>query len=162
MSVIGLITAVVAAGFGLYLLSIWLIEYDRDFQSAAATRLPPPLLAGHVLAAVTGLLLWIAYIAWHSHRLAWYSLTGFLLAAGLGLTMAYRWLSVYRAKRASVRAAATYLAAPASHESFAGAYAADVGPPERNFPLTVVVAHGLFAVATLTLVLLETVGVFGS
>lgn len=162
MSVIGLITAVVAAGFGLYLLSIWLIEYDREFQSAAATRLPPPLLAGHVLAAVTGLLLWIAYIAWDSHRLAWYSLAGFVLAAGLGLTMAYRWLSVYRAKRASVRAAAMFLAAPASQDAFAAAYAADVGPPERNFPLTVVLAHGLFAVATLAVVLLTTVGVFSS
>ena len=160
MDIIGLITAVIAAGFGLYLLSIWLIEYDREFQSSAATRLPPPLLAGHVMAAVTGLLLWIAFLAWDSHRLAWFSVLGFALAAGLGLTMAYRWVSVYRAKRASVRAAATFLAAPADRNAFAAAYAADVGPPERNFPLTVVLAHGLFAVATLTLVLLTAVGVF--
>jgi hypothetical protein len=161
MDVIGLITGVVAAGFGLYLLSIWLIEYDREFQTAAATRLPPPLLAGHVLAAVSGLLLWIAYLAWNSNRLAWYSLFGFLVAAALGLTMAYRWISVYQDKRASARAAATFLAAPVSGEAFAAAHSADVGPPERNFPLGVVVAHGLFAVATLTLVLLTTVGVFG-
>lgn len=57
MSVIGLVTGVIAAGFGLYLLSIWLIEYDKEFQSVAATRLPPPLLAGHVLAAATALVL---------------------------------------------------------------------------------------------------------
>jgi hypothetical protein len=160
MDIIGLITAVVAAGFGLYLLSIWLIEYDSEFQSSAATRLPPPLLAGHVLAALTGVLLWIAYLAWGTHRLAWFSVFGFLAAAGLGLTMAYRWLSVYQAKRASVRAAASFLAAPAGPDSAAAAYAADIGPPERNFPLTVVVAHGLFAVATLTLVLLTAIGVF--
>jgi len=162
MSVIGLITGVLAAGLGLYLLSIWLIEYDREFQSAAATRLPPPLLAGHVLAAATGLTLWIAFLAWDSNRLAWYSVLGFALAAVLGLTMAYRWISVYRAKRASIRAAASFLAAPAGSDGFAAAYAADVGPPERNFPLTVVVAHGVFAVATLTVVLLTAVGVFGS
>jgi len=161
MELIGLITAVVAAGFGLYLLSIWLIEYDRDFQAQAATRLAPPLLAGHVLAAVTGLLLWIGYLAWDNDRLAWFSVVGFACAACLGLTMAYRWISVYQAKRASVRAAATFLAAPSS-DAFAAAYAADVGPPERNFPLTVVLAHGLFAVATLTLVVLCTTGVVGS
>ena len=159
MSVIGLITGVVAAGFGLYLVSIWLIEYDQDFQSATATRLPPPLLAGHVLAAVTGLLLWIAYLAWDSHQLAWYSLLGFGVAACLGLTMAYRWLSVYRAKRASIRAAAAFLAAPVSG---AVAVYSDVGPPERNFPLFVVLAHGVFAVATVLLVLLTAVGAFGS
>src|SRR5215475_6506361 len=143
MELIGLITAVVAAGFGLYLLSIWLIEYDREFQAQAATRLPPPLLAGHVLAAVTGLLLWIGYLAWDSDRLAWFSVAGFGCAAVLGLTMAYRWISVYQAKRASVRAAAAFLGAPSS-DAFAAAYAADVGPPERNFPLTVVLAHGVF------------------
>src|ERR1700722_6729996 len=117
MDVVGLITGVIAAGFGLYLLSIWLIEYDRDFQTAAATRLPPSLLAGHVPAAVSGLLLWIAYLAWDSDRLAWYSLFGFLVAAALGLTMAYRWVSVYQAKQASARAAATFLAAPVSGEA---------------------------------------------
>jgi hypothetical protein len=154
MTVIGLITGVVAAGFGLYLLSIWLIEYDQEFQSATATRLPPPLLAGHVLAAATGLVLWIAYLAWGSNRLAWYSLLGFGVAACLGGTMAYRWISVYRAKRASIRAAATFLASPAG----GAARYSDVGPPERNFPLTVVIAHGVFAVATVTVVLLTAVG----
>jgi hypothetical protein len=158
MTVIGLITGVVAAGFGLYLLSIWLIEYDQEFQSATATRLPPPLLAGHVLAAATGLLLWIAFLAWGSSRLAWYSLLGFGLAACLGGTMAYRWISVYRAKRAAIRAVATFLAAPVG--GVTAAYS-DVGPPERNFPLTVVVAHGVFAVATVTIVLLTAVGAVG-
>jgi len=158
MDALGLITGVIAAGFGLYLLSIWLIEYDREFQSAAATRLPPPLLAAHVLAAATGLVLWIAYLAWDSDRIAWYSVLGFALAAVLGLTMAYRWISVYKAKRASIRAAARFLAAPAMAGGVPANYA-DVGPPERNFPLAVVIAHGLFAVATLTLVLLTAIGV---
>jgi hypothetical protein len=35
-------------------------------------------------------------------------------------------------------------------------------PPERNFPVTVVVVHGLFAVATVALVLLTALGVFES
>jgi hypothetical protein len=36
----GLIAWILTAGAGLYLLTVWLIEYDREFQSAAATRLP--------------------------------------------------------------------------------------------------------------------------
>ena len=38
----------------------------------------------------------------------------------------------------------------------------DVGPPERNFPLPVVVAHGFFALITITLVVLTALGVGGS
>ncbi len=39
---------------------------------------------------------------------------------------------------------------------------ADAGPPERNFPLPVVIAHGAFAAVTITLVLLTALGVGGS
>jgi hypothetical protein len=35
-------------------------------------------------------------------------------------------------------------------------------PPERHFPVAVVIGHGLFAVATLTLVLLTAFGEGGS
>lgn len=62
MAVAGLITWVIAALGGLYLLAIWLIEYDPDFQHAAATRLAIPVVAGHVLFAVGGLVLWVAYL----------------------------------------------------------------------------------------------------
>ena len=48
MSLIALVTWITTAGGGLYLLSIWLIEYDKDFQSVAATRLPPAVLTAHV------------------------------------------------------------------------------------------------------------------
>jgi hypothetical protein len=159
VSAIGLITGLVTGGFGLYLLSIWLIEYDRDFQRFAATRLPPPVLAGHVLAAATGLILWVSYLIWGHSRLAWYTVIALVVAATLGLTMAIRWISVYRAKRAGDRLAARFIAAPAAEAGHYGGRRSDVGPPERNFPLAVVLAHGAFAVATLTLVLLTALGV---
>jgi len=158
MSVACLITWILTAGFGLYLLSIWLIEYDKDFQSVAATRLPPPVLAGHVLVAGGGLLLWIAYLIWHSDTLAWYSVIALALAATLGLIMAIRWISVYRAKRAGHRVA---VIGPAVPVVAGGGYPSGPtaeGPPERNFPLPVVLIHGAFAVTTLTLVLLTALG----
>lgn len=55
MAVVALITWIVAASGGLYLRAIWLIEHDRDFQRAAAARLPVPVILTHVLLAVTGL-----------------------------------------------------------------------------------------------------------
>jgi len=156
MGVACLIIWIVTASFGLYLVSIWLIEYDKDFQSEAATRLPPPVLAGHVIAAGGGLIVWIGYLLWDNDRLAWYSVIALVVAATLGLTMAIRWLSVYRAYRTSDRAAATGLSAARATRTAAE------GPPERNFPLPVVVTHGVFAVTTLTLVLLTALRVVGS
>jgi hypothetical protein len=152
---------ILTAGLGLYLATIWLIEYDKDFQSVAATRLPPPVLAGHALAAAGGLTVWIAYLVWDNQRLAWYSVIALVLAAILGLTMAIRWISVYRAKRASDQLAVIGPTAPV----VAGGYPsrpAPEGPPERNFPLPVVIIHGVFAVTTLTLVLLTALGASSS
>ncbi len=47
---------------GLILLIIWIIEYDREFQSAAATRLPVPVIAAHALLGMGGLELWFIYL----------------------------------------------------------------------------------------------------
>jgi hypothetical protein len=170
LSLFALATWITAAAGGLYLLSIWLIEYDKDFQSVAATRLPPAVLAGHVLFAVGGLAAWLGYIVFDSDRLAWASVVALVLAATLGLIMAVRWVGVYRAGRAAVKAVKERQARQASQLSLAGGQArvavleplGDVGPPERNFPLPVVIGHGAFAAATITLVLLVALGVGGS
>jgi len=167
MSLFALATWITAAAGGLYLMSIWLIEYDKEFQSVAATRLPPAVLAAHVLFAGGGLAVWIGYIVSDSDRLAWAALVALVLAATLGLTMAVRWVGVYRAGRAAVR---ERQARRAMQLSLAGGQSgvavleplSDVGPPERNFPLPVVIGHGAFAAATITLVLLTALGVGGS
>ena len=160
MGIACLILLILTAGFGLFLATIWLIEYDRDFQAATATRLPPPVLAGHALAAVAGLVLWIAYLIWGNHKLAWYSVIALLVAATLGIFMGIRWIGVYRAKQTSARLAATMLAAPVAATSSSSRTAAE-GPPERNFPLPAVIIHGILAVTTLTLVLLTWLSVGG-
>ena len=149
MTLLALIAWIITAGGGLYLLSIWLIEYDKDFHAVAATRLPRAVLAGHVMLAGGGLLVWISYLILDSSRLAWTAVLVLALAATLGLVMGARWVGVYRDERAAARARHT-------------AFAVDLGPPERNFPLPVVIAHGAFAVTTITLVLLTAFGVGGS
>ena len=138
MSVVALLTYLVTATAGLYLLTIWLIEYDHEFQTAAATRLPVPVISAHALLAVTGLAVWGVYLLTDREGLAWATVAILVPVAVLGFTLAIRWVKVYRANAASTV------------------------PPERHFPVAVVIGHGVFAVATLTLVLLTAFGEGGS
>ena len=146
MSVAALFTWMVTITAGLILLVIWIIEYDREFQSAAATRLPVPVITAHALVGMGGLMLWIGYLLVDQERLAWATVAALGIAAVLGLIMAARWLRVYRV---------VVDPGPALTRSIAV-------PPERNFPLPVVVAHGFLAVTTLVLVLFTALGVGGS
>ena len=159
MSIVALITWLLAAGCGLFLLAIWLIEYDRDFQRAAATRLPVPVISAHALLAIAGLIVWAGYLVAQSRRLAVIAALILVVVAILGVTMAVRWIAVYRA----VTDARSYAGAHAGAHAGASAdgepqQAEILLPPERNFPLPVVIAHGIFAVATLTLVVLTAIG----
>jgi hypothetical protein len=122
---------------GLVLFVIWLMEYDRDFQTTAATRLPVPVISAHALLGVGGLFVWGFYLVTDEDRLAWATVAGLGIVAVLGLVMATRWLHVYRA-----------YAAPAPSPTRLTAV-----PPERHFPVSVIVIHGICAVATLVLVL---------
>jgi hypothetical protein len=137
MSVVALFTWMITVFFGLILVIIWIIEYDREFQSAMATRLPVPVISGHVLLAVGGLVLWISYLLLDEERLAWAALAVLGAGAVLGLVMAARWIHVYRAYDDP---------GPSLTRS-------TTAPPERHFPLPVVVAHGIMAVTTVVLVL---------
>src|SRR5215472_12781238 len=97
MPVVALITWIVTALGGLYLLAIWLIEYDPDFQRAAATRLPVPVVSGHVVLAVGGLIVWIMYLITGKDVFEWATIAILAFVASFGLTMAVRWIGVYRA-----------------------------------------------------------------
>ena len=75
MRVFALFTWIIAASAGLYLFAIWLIEYDRDFQRALATRLPVPVVSTHALLAVGGLTLWVSNFILDQARLVWTALS---------------------------------------------------------------------------------------
>ena len=142
MSVVALFTWIITILAGLILLVIWIIEYDHEFQSAAATRLPVPVISAHALLAVGGLMLWISYLLLDQERLAWAAVAVLGTVAVLGLIMAARWIRVYRAFAAPGPSLTRRIAVPA----------------ERNFPLPVVIAHGILAVTTLGLVLFSVLG----
>jgi hypothetical protein len=148
MRIAALITWLVAALGGFYLLGTWIARGGTRQQQARATRLPAPVVFSHFLLAVGGLIVWIAYLAAGSKSLAWAAFVILLAVAALGFTMFARWAGVYRASAP--------VAVPAGTAS-AGAAGPDV-PAERHFPVAVVAAHGVFAAVTLVLVLLAAIG----
>jgi hypothetical protein len=143
MNVAALFTWMITILAGLVLLIIWIIEYDPEFQRATATRLPVPVISAHALLGLGGLMLWIGYLVEDQERLAWATVATLVTVAALGLTMAVRWIRVYRAFADP---------GPALTRS-------NAAPPERSFPLPVVISHGVLAVTTLVLVLFTALGV---
>ena len=115
------------------------MEYDRDYQSVAATRLPVPVISTHALLGIGGLFLWGFYIVTDEDRLAWGTLADLGVVVLLGLIMAARWVGVYRA-----------YAAPDSSLS-----KVITVPPERHFPRSVVAIHGILAASAVVLVVLS-------
>ncbi len=135
MNVFALITWFVTVFAGLYLLAIWLIEYDISAPGGAVSRLPRTVISGHVLLAVTGLVAWIGYLIVDRDMLAWIALATLVAVALLGFTMLGRWIMVRRAISAAVRA----------RPRDALARARGTMPAESHFPILVAAAHGLLA-----------------
>ena len=99
MSVFALFTWFVTVFAGLYLLAIWLIEYDIGAPGGAVSRLPRTVISGHVLLAASGLGAWVGYLIVDRDMLAWIALAALVAVALLGFTMLGRWIMVKRAAR---------------------------------------------------------------
>jgi hypothetical protein len=150
MPLISVISWIATIFIGLFLLAIWLIEYDPDYQRAEATRLPVSVISGHVLLAVTGLAVWIIYLVTDAERLAWVTVAILMVVVSFGITMAVRWIGVYREHKKPAA-----LVTPDGRDIPARLPV----PPERHFPPAVVIGHGLFATVTILLVVLTALGV---
>ena len=146
MGIAALVAWILTAGGGFFMLAKWLS--GGGHRGNRATRFPPALIFGHFLLAVVGLVLWIVYLLMDNDPVGWAALIVLVPVALLGFTMLARWIPVYRNSMAS--------ATPAAGGSPAGS---DDAVPERSFPVAVVAAHGLLAVATVVLVLLAMVGI---
>jgi len=136
MDIAALICWVIAALGGFVLLGKWIS--GGGARAGSGSRLPAPVVFGHFVLAAVGLVLWIIYVVSDTSALAWVSFVLLIVVALLGFTMVVRWLPVFQGK--------------------VGADAAVV-PAEKHFPVAVVGAHGVFAVATVVTVLLSSAGV---
>ena len=143
MAIAALILWLATIGAGWSLLAIWLVEYDRTFHESATTRLPIPVMGTHALFALGGLAIWIAYLLAGTRRLALTATAVLAVVAVLGFIMVTRWIGVWRAHRARTGVPDTI-----------SADAISAVPPEQHLPVTLVIGHGVLAVATVVLVLL--------
>ncbi|MEU6321817.1 hypothetical protein [Streptomyces sp. NPDC047009] len=149
MDIAALITWVVTALGGFYMLGTWIQRGGIRQQQTGTSRLPAPAVFGHFALAAIGLVVWIIYVVADKSALAWTAFGLLLPVALLGFVMLARWIPVYRNRTA----APADTAAQGTERTV---------PAERHFPLAVVVAHGLLAVVTLVLVLLTALGIGGS
>ncbi|WP_433562024.1 hypothetical protein ACQP1O_31515 [Nocardia sp. CA-151230] len=136
MAIAALITWLLTAAGGFVLLGTWIAK--GGVRQPSSSHLPPPVIFGHFLLAVAGLVLWIIYLVVSTKAVAWVAFALLIPVALLGFFMLLRWLPVYRGQAAG---------APQSE------------PAERHFPVLVVGGHGVFAVVTVVLVLLTALGV---
>jgi hypothetical protein len=144
-----LVTWCGTALLGLYMMTVWLIEYDPAGAGEAASQLHPVVVFTHLTLALSGLVVWAVYLLTDQQRLAWIALGTLTVIALLGLTMFARWIPVHRGPDR-----------PAAPVPSPGNPAAV--PPESHFPEAVVACHGLLAASTYVLVLLTALNVGGT
>jgi hypothetical protein len=186
MGLAALIAWLVAAGSGAYVLGSWIARGGTLQRRArgAGTGSPPALLFGHFGLALSGLVIWVAYLVTGWAALAWVAVAVLLPVAGLGMATLVTGLPGRRATTprghggevgfgagdiAAGDATATGIH-PASvgtsgstRTAMIGAGSAGTGGTgtvsvrARLSPL-VVAAHGALAVTTMILVLLAALG----
>jgi len=154
MSIAALITWVITAGFGFFMLIRWATRGGLRHVPGAETHLPPVRVFSHFGLAAAGLVVWIIYLVTNNTLLAWIAFADLVLVAIIGLVMVTQWARDGRAAMADATAGAN-----------AGAVRSDasgVDLAEQHIPRPPVVLHGIFAVSTVILVLLAALGIGGS
>lgn len=151
LGIIALITWIIAAIGGFIMLGVWLrhgaartavatvggggaTAGEAPAPETAHSHLPAGLVFAHFGLAVIGLIVWIIYLITSVMALGWIALVLVVIVAIAGFVMFFRWLPQRRAGAAD--AAMT---------------------PERHFPTAVVIAHGVFAAATVVLVIITAI-----
>jgi manganese efflux pump family protein len=143
---------VATACAGAYLLWGWLTHVGLQRRPGRADGVPPVVILGHFGLALSGLGLWLAFVASGQAALAWIAASLLLPIAGLGLATLVTALPepapdpspVDPQPEAGRGGLATRIAASAT--------------PRVRLPVTVIALHGALATATMLLVLLAAIG----
>jgi hypothetical protein len=149
MGIAALVAWMVTALGGFVMLGQWIRRGGLRQQRNGATRFPAGLVFSHFGLAAGGLVVWLAYLLTGQDRLAWVAFVLLIPVALLGFILLARWIPVYRGH-------AVTAGAPRAGASTGSGSVTE--PAERHLPVPVVVAHGLFAVVTVVLVLLTALG----
>ena len=86
-----LISWVLTASLGAFMLRAWLARGGLRRERARANGLPPPLIAGHAGLALLGLAIWAVYLASDARALAWTAVGVLTVTVALGLCTVTLW-----------------------------------------------------------------------
>ena len=156
MSIAALITWIVTAGFGFFMLIRWATRGGVKKVDGAGTHLPPVRVFTHFGLAAAGLIIWIIYLVTDSTILAWIAVVDLVIIATIGVVMVRQWAKDGRAAMAAAAAGAGGANAGTVEARRVDAGTVDLA--EQHIPRPPVVLHGIFAVSTLILVLLTALG----
>ena len=156
MSIAALITWIVTAGFGFFMLIRWATRGGVKKVDGAGTHLPPVRVFTHFGLAAAGLIIWIIYVITDSTILAWIAVVDLVIIATIGVVMVRQWAKDGRAAMAAAAAGAGDANAGTVEARRVDAGTVDLA--EQHIPRPPVVLHGIFAVSTLILVLLTALG----
>jgi hypothetical protein len=91
MGIATLVTWLLTASLGAYMLRTWIARDGPRLTRAAGDRLPPVVVYGHASLALTGLAVWISYVASGLAALAWCGACLLTPVIGLGAAMVTVW-----------------------------------------------------------------------
>jgi hypothetical protein len=163
-----LICWLVTASLGAFMLRTWLARGGLDRERAKQGGLPPQLIFGHAVAAIGGLLIWVAFLASGARPLAWAAVGLLMVAVGLGLCTVTLW-TPYPAHQPGERRAAVVADPPRAGQQpeftvtdeMIAALMANPVPARRagairpNPAVLVPVAHGFAAIGTFLLAVMS-------
>jgi hypothetical protein len=168
MRTAALVSWLVTASLGAFMLRTWLARGGLHAERAKAGGLPPPLIFGHAAAALTGLLLWVAFLASGVRPLAWAAVALLMAAVGLGLCTVTLWTPYPAPKPGERRQPEARIAPKPANDPEAevtdemiARFLANPVPAPRHRPVRpdpavlVPVAHGFAAIATFTLAVMS-------
>ncbi len=82
---------VLTASIGVYMLRTWVTRGGLRRQRATGVGVPPAVVFGHAGTALTGLVVWIGFLATHWDPLAWLGVTLIASAIALGVCTVTLW-----------------------------------------------------------------------
>jgi manganese efflux pump family protein len=91
MAIATLVTWLLTAGIGAYMLRTWIARDGPRLTRVAGDRLPPVVVYGHATLALTGLVVWISYVSSGLAALAWCGACLLMPVIGLGAAMVTVW-----------------------------------------------------------------------
>jgi hypothetical protein len=157
----------IAGGAYMFMMAMGL---SRGTGEAAHSHWPTSLMFAHGGLATSGAALWAAYMIYDDRILAWISFAVLLVVAGLGEVLFSTWFKDRRAELVAARGGEvarvrdyvpTNVPPPASGDRMAQENPDTTVPvtelEERRIPAIAVAAHGLLAVLTILLVLIESI-----